>query len=75
MAYFYSTHNFGTGEHFGFDVISSKVSQTELQRLRKSDNVLTEYPDREIPSIYTFEAKFKIPNFSHKNSTLDFMHF
>ena len=43
MAYFYSTHNFGIGEHFGFDVIRSKVSQTELQTSRKSDTVLTQY--------------------------------
>ena len=46
MAYFYSTHNFGTGEHFGFDVISLKVSQTELQISRKSDTVLTQYADQ-----------------------------
>ena len=52
MAYYDSTHNFGTGEHFGFDVISSKVSQTELQSSRKSDNVLTQYAHREIPPIY-----------------------
>ena len=29
-AYFDSTHNLRTGEYFGVDVISSKVSQTEL---------------------------------------------
>ena len=51
MAYFYYTHNFGTGEHFGFDVISLKVYQTELQSSRKSDTVLTQYPDREIPLV------------------------
>ena len=51
MAYFYSAHNLGTWEHFGFDVISSKVSQTELQSSRKSDIVLTQYADREIPPI------------------------
>ena len=52
MAYFDSFHNFGSREHFGFDVISSKVSQTELQSSRKSDTVLTQYPDREIPPIW-----------------------
>ena len=45
MAYIDSTHNFVTGENFGFDVISSKVSQTEQQSSRKSDNVLTQYED------------------------------
>ena len=45
MAYYDSTHNFGTVEHFGFDEISFKVSQTELQSSRKSDNVLTQYED------------------------------
>ena len=47
MAYFYSAHNFRTWEHFVLDVISLKVSQTELQ----SDTVLTQYADREIPPI------------------------
>ena len=56
MAYFYYTHNFGTREHFGFDVISLKVSQTELQSSRKSDTVLTQYPDREIPPICSFST-------------------
>ena len=51
MANFYFTHNFETGEHFGFDVISLKVSQTELQSSRKSDSVWTQYADREIPPI------------------------
>ena len=60
MAYFYSTHNFGTGEHFGFDVISLKVSQTELQSSRKSDTVLTQYPDREIPPIWANVARANI---------------
>ena len=55
MAYFYSAHNFETGEHFGFDVISSKVSQIGLQSLRKSDTVLTQYADREIPPIYIYD--------------------
>ena len=62
MAYFYSAHNFGTGEHFGFDVISLKVSQTELQSSRKSDTVLTQYPDREIPPIYSAGIKNKNRN-------------
>ena len=44
MAYYDSTHNFRAGEHFGFDLMSSRVSQTELQSSRKSDNVLTQYP-------------------------------
>ena len=51
MAYFYSAHKFRTGEHFGFYVISSKVSQIELQSSRKSDTVLIKYADREIPPI------------------------
>ena len=51
MAYYDSTHNFGTGEHFSCDVISSKVSQTELQSSRKTDNVLTQYADSKIPPI------------------------
>ena len=45
MAYFYSAHKFRTGEYFGFDVISLKVSQTELQSSRESDTVLTQYAD------------------------------
>ena len=51
MAYFYSAQKFETGEHFGFYVISSKVSQIELKRLRKSYTVLVQYADREIPPI------------------------
>ena len=61
MAYFYSAHNFGTGEHFGFDVISSKVFQIELQSSRKSDNVLTQYPGSKIPPIYDPVVKVKNP--------------
>ena len=52
MAYFYSAHNFRTGEHFGFDVISSKVFQIEFKSSRKSNNVLTQYPDSKLPSIW-----------------------
>ena len=63
MAYFYSAHNFGTGEHFGFDVISLKVSQTELQSSRKSDTVLTQYADREIPPICVFYNIFEVNHF------------
>ena len=51
MAYFYSAHKFGNGEHFGFDVIRTKVSQTELQSSRKSDTVFTQYADSQIPPI------------------------
>ena len=34
----------GTGEHFGFDVTSLKVSQIELKSLQKGYIVLTQYP-------------------------------
>ena len=51
MIYYDTTHNFGTGEHFGFGVISSKVSQIELQSSRKGDKVLTQNPDSNIPPI------------------------
>ena len=64
MAFYNSAHNLGTGEHFGFDVISLKVSQIELQSIRKSDNVLRQYPDREIPPIYVFTLKIIKNNFN-----------
>ena len=68
MAYFYSTHNFGNGEHFGFDVISLKVSQTELQSSRKSDTVLTQYPDSS--HIYIYETNHKLKLKSIQNFKL-----
>ena len=70
MAYFYSAPNFGTGEHFGFYVISFKASQTELQSSRKSDTILTQYADREIPPIcvdYIQPEDMEIP---HKRDVL-----
>ena len=51
MSFVYSTHNFKTWNLLGFDVIRSKVSQIELKSLRKSDTVLTQYAEREIPPI------------------------
>ena len=57
MAYNDSANNFESGEHFGFDMISSKVSQIELQSSTKSDTVLIQYPDREIPPICMITQK------------------